>query len=105
MGFRLTGEPVQLSNREEMVSSPVSFGTIQLLPDEQMIILMADHQTTGGYPRLANVISRDLPLAAQLGQGDKISFELTTQNEAELLETEFASHLNFLRVGSRFVTA
>ena len=105
MGFRLIGEPVELSNREEMTSSPVSFGTIQSLPDDQMIILMADHQTTGGYPRLAHVISHDLPLVAQLGPGDKLSFQLVTQNDAEALEVDLARHLKFLRVGSRFESA
>ena len=105
MGFRLKGDPVDLLDPDEMVSSPVSFGTIQLLPDRQMIILMADHQSTGGYPRLANVITRDLPLLAQLGPGDKVSFQLVTQCEAEKLEVEFARHLSFLRVGSRFESA
>ena len=105
MGFRLQGAPVELLGREEMVSSPVSFGTIQSLPDDQMIILMADHQTTGGYSRLAHVISYDLPLVGQLGPGDKISFKLVTHDEAETLEADFARHLKFLRVGSRFESA
>lgn len=105
MGFRLTGELVRLDGRQELVSSPVSFGTIQSLPDDQMIVLMADHQTTGGYPRLAHVISRDLPLLAQLGPGDKVSFQIVSLDEAEALEIDFEKHLKFLRVGSRFVPA
>lgn len=105
MGFRLNGDAVELLDREEMASSPVSFGTIQSLPDDQMIILMADHQTTGGYPRLAHVISYDLPLVAQLGPGDRVSFQLVTQSDAEALEVDLARDLKFLRVGSRFVSA
>lgn len=102
MGFRLKGEPLFLLEQKEMLSSAVNFGTIQLLPDGQMIILMADHQTTGGYPRIAHVIERDLPLLAQLGAGDKVGFHLISVEEAEHLTLSFENELNFLRVGSRF---
>ncbi len=74
MGFRLNGNPLYLLHEKELVSSAVTFGTIQLLPNGQMIILMADHQTTGGYPRIANVIAQDLPIIAQLGANDKLKF-------------------------------
>ena len=66
-----------------MVSSPVDFGTIQLLPDGNLIILMADHQTTGGYPRIASVIKSDLPTLAQMNPNDKIKFRLISFEEAE----------------------
>lgn len=102
MGFRLRSMPIGLSRQIELISSAVSFGTVQALPDGQLIVLMADHQTTGGYPRLAHVIGRDLPVLAQLGPGDIFTFRLTTQDEAEALEIEFARDLKFLRVGSRF---
>ncbi|CAN5619234.1 biotin-dependent carboxyltransferase family protein [soil metagenome] len=97
MGFRLHGEPLYLLNKIELVSAAVDFGTIQLLPDGQMIILMADHQTSGGYPRLAHVISADLPLLAQLNPNDTVSFNLISINEAEniLLQNEF--ELNYLK--------
>lgn len=99
MGFRLAGEPVTLSQNIELVSSAVSFGTIQLLPDEQLIVLMADHQTAGGYPRIAHVIGHDLPLLAQLGANDKVAFHLTDTETAENLALKFEKDLNFLRVG------
>ena len=102
MGFRLDGKPLFLLNKTELVSSAVDFGTIQLLPDGQMIVLMADHQTTGGYPRLGNVISIDLPLIAQLGANDKIGFHLVSIEEAENLLLEFEKDLCFLRIGSKF---
>ncbi|CAN5284342.1 biotin-dependent carboxyltransferase family protein [soil metagenome] len=105
MGFRLTGEAVELSECSEMISSAVSFGTIQALPDNQLIILMADHQTTGGYPRLAHVISHDLPLIGQLGPGDKVAFQLVTPNRAEKLYLEFERNLKFLGAGSKFESA
>jgi len=99
MGFRLTGEPLYLIDKTELVSSAVGFGTIQLLPDGQMIILMADCQTSGGYPRIAHVVSTDLPLLAQLGASDKVNFEIISLPEAEDLTLEFEKDLNWLRIG------
>lgn len=101
MGFRLEGEPISLVESIDLLSSAVSFGTIQLLPDGQLIVLMADHQTTGGYPRVAHVISRDLPLLAQLGPGDKVAFHLISHTEAEELAVDFERELRFFRVGGR----
>ena len=98
MGFRLQGEPIYLSDNKELVSSAVNFGTIQLLPDGQLIVLMADHQTSGGYPRIANVISADLPLLAQLGANDKVAFHLISTEEAENLIIEFEKNLNLLKI-------
>lgn len=102
MGFRLNGEPVELAEPFELLSSAASFGTIQLLPDGQLIVLMADHQTSGGYPRIAHVITSDLPLIAQLGPGDKVAFHLIEIHEAEALAAEFERELNFYRIGCKF---
>jgi antagonist of KipI len=101
MGYRLQGRPLHLLDRREMVSAGVNFGTIQLLPDGQLIVLMADHQTSGGYPRIANVISSDLPLLAQCGPSDGVSFEIITPREAERVALRFERELNFLRIGCR----
>ena len=102
MGFRLSGEPISLREPVELLSSAVDFGTIQRLPDGQLIVLMADHQTTGGYPRIAHVITQDLPLMAQLGPGDKVAFHLIEHAEAEQLAVDFERELRFLRVGCKF---
>lgn len=102
MGFRLSGKPVELARPTEFISTAVSFGTVQLLPDGQLIILMADHQTAGGYPRIAHVITRDLPLLAQLGANDKVAFHLVSLEDAESLAGEFERELKFLRIGCRF---
>jgi antagonist of KipI len=104
MGFRLHGEPITLSKPHELVSVAVNFGTIQLLPDGQLIVLMADQQTSGGYPRIAHVISHDLPLHAQLGANDKVAFHMIEPREAEQLVIEFEAELNFFRVGCKFQT-
>jgi antagonist of KipI len=98
MGFRLQGKAIHLAEKEEILSAAVDFGTIQLLPDGQMIVLMADHQTSGGYPRIANVIPTDLPLLAQLGAGDKVAFHLISVEEAENLLIEFEKNLNLLKI-------
>ena len=58
-----------------MISDATVTGGIQVPPDGQPILLMADRQVTGGYPLLATVITADLPLAAQLAPGDWVEFE------------------------------
>lgn len=83
MGYRLTGKKLKLTEDKGLVSSAVNFGTVQMLPDGQLIILMADHQTTGGYPRIANIISAHLPQMAQMNPGEEVKFRLTTINKAE----------------------
>lgn len=99
MGFRLQGKPVNLLESTEIVSSAVNFGTIQLLPDGQLIVLMADHQTSGGYPRIAQVAAIDLPLVAQLGANDKVAFHMIKPAEAEDLLMDFERDLNIFKIG------
>ncbi|GIN84252.1 KipI antagonist [Heyndrickxia sporothermodurans] len=84
MGYRLSGEPLELSLPLEMISEGVSMGTIQVPPDGQPIILMADRQTTGGYPKIGYIASVDLPLLAQCKPGEKIRFQEITLREAQL---------------------
>jgi len=103
MGFRLSGEHLSLTEKIELLSSAVNFGTIQLLPDGQLIILMADHQTTGGYPRVGSVAAVDLPLLAQLNPGDTVNFYLISINEAENLLVQQQFELNYLRTAVRFL--
>ncbi|WP_276485418.1 biotin-dependent carboxyltransferase family protein [Paraflavitalea pollutisoli] len=85
MGYQLRGVPLKRQVNTELLSSGVSFGTVQLLPDGQLILLMADHQTTGGYPRVAHVISSQLPKLAQLRPSDSIQFQLVDTPTAEEL--------------------
>ena len=101
MGFRLSGEPLFRLTDSEMLSSGVTFGTVQLLPDGQMIVLMADHQTTGGYPRIVTVASVDLPVLAQMAAGERVSFKLITIEEAERESCELERSFAFLRFGVR----
>ena len=85
MGFRLSGHTLSLDSPREMLSSGVTAGTIQLPPGGAPIVLMADRQTTGGYPRLGDVIKVDLPLMAQLRPGDSVRFTRTTLDDAHRL--------------------
>jgi len=64
------------------LSGPTPVGTVQVPPSGLPIVLMVDRQTTGGYVRIATVISADLPVAGQLGPGDWLAFELCERREA-----------------------
>lgn len=76
MGYRLKTELTSSEERQEMISSGIIPGTIQLTRSGQPIILLRDAQTTGGYPRIANIIEKDLDQIAQLKPGDEIWFSV-----------------------------
>lgn len=101
MGFRLSGPPLSTDTRLEMLSSAVNFGSIQLLPDGQLIVLMADHQTTGGYPRIAHVAEHDLSVMGQLGGGDKVAFHLIENSESERLSADLERKMAMFRTACR----
>ena len=102
MGYKLKGENLGTINTEELVSSAVNFGTIQLLPNGELIVLMADSQTTGGYPRLAHIISADLPKFSQKQPGQKVKFTIVNQEMAEDLTMRRQLHLEQLKNASNF---
>ncbi|WP_066405837.1 biotin-dependent carboxyltransferase family protein [Flavisolibacter tropicus] len=83
MGYRLVGAALHTEQSISLISSAVSFGTIQLLPNGQLVVLMADHQTTGGYPRIGHVITAHLPHLAQAKPNDSFRFALTNNHVAE----------------------
>jgi len=97
MGYQLSGAPLSLDAAVELVSSAVSFGTVQLLPEGQLIVLMAEHQTTGGYPRIAHVVSAHLPKLAQLRPSDTIQFKLMDLESAEQLLVSRQKELHILQ--------
>jgi KipI family sensor histidine kinase inhibitor len=82
MGYRLTGAVLPVSRGGEMISDATFAGGIQVPPSGEPILLMADRQTTGGYPQLATVISADLPIAAQLAPGEWVEFAVCSRAEA-----------------------
>ncbi|HWA10935.1 MAG TPA: biotin-dependent carboxyltransferase family protein [Opitutaceae bacterium] len=99
MGVRLAGPPQRRNATRELLSSAVGPGTVQVPPDGQPIILLADAQTIGGYPRLAHVIGVDQPLAAQLQTGGTVRFREVTLAEAHRLWLARERDIGILREG------
>ena len=75
VGVRLSGQRLQLDRSLELISEPVAMGSVQLPPAGEPIILMSEHPSTGGYPRIARVAAVDLPLLAQQRPGGLLRFE------------------------------
>lgn len=97
MGYCLDGPSLQLSEPKEMISSAVTRGTIQLLPNGQCIILMADHQTTGGYPRIGHIVGAHIAALAQMNVGKVLHFKATDLATAENLLLMQAQHLHQIK--------
>jgi antagonist of KipI len=99
MGIRLDGTRLPRSSAGDLVSTAVAPGTIQVPPDGNPIVLMADAQTLGGYPRVAHVAAVDIPLLAQLAPGDAVRFSATTVAESHGLSHAWEHGLALLRQG------
>jgi antagonist of KipI len=99
MGIRLDGTKLSRTASGDLVSTAVAPGTIQVPPDGNPIVLMADAQTLGGYPRIAHVASVDIPLLAQLAPGDGVRFARTTVAESHALSHSWEHGLALLRQG------
>ena len=82
MGFRLVGPRLTHKGPADIISDATPLGVLQVPASGQPVLLMADRQTTGGYPNLATVISADIGLAGQLAPGDSIRFDVVTGQEA-----------------------
>lgn len=98
-GLRLAGPRLARASDAELVSRPVAPGTIQVPPDGQPIVLLADAQTIGGYPQLAYAITVDLPLLAQLRPGDTVRFREVTLDEAHAVLVAQEESLGWLGQG------
>jgi antagonist of KipI len=85
MGYPLNGPILTTSNPTNYLSSAVTRGTLQLLPNGDIIVLMADHQTIGGYANLGQIILVDLPRFAQMKNGIPFKFSLTNLDTAQTL--------------------
>ena len=96
MGYRLAGPALTRPDGTELLSSAVAPGTVQVPPGGQPIVLLADCQTTGGYPRLAHVITADLPGLAQARPGQALRFQEVSLTEAQALYLAQARHLRQL---------
>jgi biotin-dependent carboxylase-like uncharacterized protein len=96
MGFRLAGPLLEHKSDFNIVSDGIVTGSIQVPGSKLPIVLMADAQTTGGYPKIATVISADLPLIGVRGPGRAIRFQLVSREDAEKIRR--AEHQQFLNV-------
>ena len=99
MGVRLEGIELKPDHDIDLISEAVVPGTIQVPPGGKPIVLLGDCQTIGGYPKIAHVISVDLPIAAQLRVGDRVRFCEVSLTEAHHLLAERERDLAEFRVG------
>ena len=97
MGYRLAGPILARARPVELISESVTVGTVQVPPDGQPIILMADRQTTGGYPKIANLAGVDLAVLAQMAAPEALRFRLITLAEAQRLYVEREREYSGLR--------
>lgn len=99
MGARLEGPELRRTNEWELASEAVTPGTVQVANDRQPIVLLGDCQTIGGYPKIAHVITVDLPVAAQLRPNDSVCFRAVAPAEAAALFRERERDLGRFRTG------
>lgn len=97
MGYRLEGPALHMRAHVELLSAAVPMGTVQLPPGGAPIVLMADHQTTGGYPIVGHVAAVDLGVVAQLRPGDTVAFEELSLDDAQRLYLERERAVDTLR--------
>jgi len=96
MGMRLSGQPIDHLRGFDIISDGIAPGSIQVPGNGQPIVLLADRQTTGGYPKSATVISADLPALSRLAVGAKIAFEPVTLEQAEAAHCKYVAEINAL---------
>lgn len=103
MGYRLRGPVLQHREGADILSEAIPRGAVQVPGDGQPIVMMADRQPTGGYPKIAVVIAADLPLMAQLKPGEQVRFQRTTLAEAHRLWRRQAAVLHSLQQLNRLL--
>lgn len=96
MGYRLSGPKIENKENADIISSGISTGAVQVPGHGEPIIMLSDHQTVGGYTKIANVISLDLPLLGQMKAGDSIRFSEVRLPEAQKLLIEHQQKMNAL---------
>lgn len=93
MGVRLEGSKIENKNGVDIISDGIATGAVQIPASGTPIIMMADRQTTGGYAKIATVISADLYLMAQAAPGTRVRFLAVTEKEAVRLKKQAESRL------------
>lgn len=87
MGYRLAGPTISSHSQEQLLTEATTFGSIQIPPGGQPIVLMADSQPTGGYPKIGQVIQADLGKLSQIRPGSMFRFQGVTIKEAQKILT------------------
>lgn len=104
MGYRLNGPKIKFKENIEMISEEVSFGTIQIPPDGNPIILLADRATAGGYPKIAHVASFDIQKLVQLKPSNKVKFKKISLKEAEYLYLKREKYIEELKKSVKLIS-
>jgi KipI family sensor histidine kinase inhibitor len=103
MGARLAGPALELESPREMISQPVACGSVQVPPDGQPIVLLAERQTIGGYPQIGQVISADLPKLARAWPGTPVRFREVTWEEARAARRQVEENFKWLQTGLKLL--
>jgi allophanate hydrolase subunit 2 len=102
MGVRLEGAPIENKNGVDIISDGIAYGSVQIPASGTPIIMMADRQTTGGYAKIATVITADLYKIAQAKPGSCIRFQAVTEKEAVAALKEERNFLKQLQYQTYF---
>jgi antagonist of KipI len=97
MGYRLSGPKLEHSNGADIISDGITLGSIQVPGHGMPIIMMADRQTTGGYPKIATVISSDIHLLGQAKPGDKLKFSAISIELAHNVLKEYENSIDRIK--------
>jgi len=97
--YRLEGKKLPVCHSTDIVSDAIAAGSIQVLPSGELVVLMADRQTVGGYAKMAVVISADMPRLAQLRPGARVRFIFVSMEEAEFAARTMARDLTMIKAG------
>ena len=97
MGYCLEGPPIQHRTTADIISDGIPLGAVQVPGDGLPIILLVDRQTTGGYTKIATVISVDIPKLAQAKPGDKVRFQQIGQDEAQIALQEYEQRIETIK--------
>ncbi|HYF82629.1 MAG TPA: biotin-dependent carboxyltransferase family protein [Clostridia bacterium] len=97
MGYRLSGPALEHKAGADIISDGINLGSIQIPGHGTPIVMMADRQTTGGYTKIATIISTDVSLMAQLKPGNKVSFEKTDVQEAHRILSEYEDKISAIK--------
>jgi len=97
MGYRLSGPVLTHKAGADIISDGINLGSVQIPGHGMPIVMMADRQTTGGYTKIATVISTDISLISQLKPGNKVRFERITVNEAHKILKEYENKISVIK--------